>query len=86
MSLQLKLKDSAVEILMGLLQPKEMIALYMLGTGKTESEKFNNVDLIKIIIVLCEELRWTQEEKVDRDTPSENNKLLSDVSLIETED
>ena len=39
MSLQLKLKDSAVEILMGLLQPKEMIALYMLGTGKTESEK-----------------------------------------------
>ena len=86
MSLQLKLKDSAVEILMGLLQPKEMIALYMLGTGKTESQKFNNVDLIKIIIVLCEELRWTQEEKVDRDTPSENNKLLSDVSLIETED
>ena len=83
MSLQLKLKDSAVEILVGLLQPKEMIALYMLGTGETESKKFNNVDLIKIIIVLCEELRWTQEEKVDRDTPSENNKLLSDVSLIE---
>ena len=41
--------------------------------------------MIKIIIVLCEELRWTQEEKVDRDTPSENNEL-SDVGLIKTID
>ena len=80
MSLQLKLKDSAVEILMGLLQPKEMIALYMLGIGKTQSEKFNNADLIRIIIVLCEKLCWTQEEISEKDAPSED-KLRSDIGL-----
>ena len=77
MSLQLKLKDSAIEVLMGLLQPKEMIAIYLLGIGKTEPQKFHNQDLIKIIIVLCEKLCWIEDEKSD----DLSEKLLRDVDI-----
>ena len=72
MSLQLKLKNSAIEVLIGLLQPKEMIAIYLLGIGKTEPQKFDNHDLIKIIIVLCEQLCWIEDEISGGDDYSEN--------------
>ena len=58
----MKLVDSAIEVLMEELRPKEMLAIYRMATGTTRSENFENSDLLRIIHVLCNKLGWVQEE------------------------
>ena len=58
----MKLIDSAIEVLMEELKPKEMLAIYRMATGTTRSENFKNSDLLRIIHVLCNKLGWVQEE------------------------
>ena len=61
--LHLTLKESAIRVLEAELGPREMLALYKLSPVTTTSiEDFHQVDLIKIIIVLCNQLGWSVQE------------------------
>ena len=70
------LKFTAMSTLMTELQEAQIWAIFQISSSKDIPDSVNKHDLIKIIIVLCEQLCWIEDEISGRDNLSEN-KLLS---------
>ena len=62
--MKLNLKYSAIQILLAELQPLEIGAIYLMGSGCKEiPETVSKQILMNIITFLCERLGWIEEEK-----------------------
>ena len=64
-----KLKSQTAHLLLSELQPNQVLAVYMMGTGTDMPENVTKGDLIKIIGLLCQKLNWTQNEDEQDQTP-----------------
>ena len=63
MATRMKLHDFALEKLAASLRPKEMLAIYLMGSGSVVTENVTKLDLTNIILVLCKTLSWVVEDE-----------------------
>ena len=82
---KMKLKVTAIEILVTELLPAEMMAIYLMASGSAMPGKVSKEDLTKVIRILCKKLDWIEDEEDDTIIPSA---ILSQSLVIdeETED
>ena len=60
---QIKLKETAIAVLLTELHTSQMIAMYVMASGSEMPESVSKSDLTEIIFVLCRKLDWIKEEK-----------------------
>ena len=67
----MKLHDFAIEKLAAALRPKEMLAIYLMGSGSVVTENVTKLDLTNIIFVLCKTLSWVVDDDKNFVMPGE---------------
>ena len=60
---QIKLKETAIAVLLAELHTSQMVAMYVMASGSEMPESVSKSDLTEIIFVLCRKLDWIKEEK-----------------------
>ena len=68
MPVKMKLKASAIEILITELCPSEMMAIYFMGAGSKMPENVSKEDLTRIIHAVCMKLDWVEEDQANNET------------------
>ena len=79
---KMKLKVTALEILVTELLPAEMMAIYLMASGSAMPGKVSKEDLTKVIRILCKKLDWIEDEEDDTIIPSA---ILSQSLVIDEE-
>ena len=68
MAVKMKLKASAIEVLITELCPTEMMAIYFMGAGSKMPENVSKEDLTRIIHAVCMKLDWVEEDQENNET------------------
>ena len=77
---QIKLKETAIAILLKELHHSQMTAIYLLSSGAKLPESVSKTALAKIICTLCIKLNWTRKG----DENCQNNSAQTTIKLKET--
>ena len=85
MGAQIKLKETAIAILLSELHPTQMIAIYLLASGAEMPESVSKSDLTKIIYVLCTKLDWIREEPETPNTYEQTSTVDTPETLISSD-
>ena len=62
-SAKIKLKSEALHLLLDKLNANQMRAILTLGSGNQMPDEVTKLDLTIIIVVLCQQLDWIEEEE-----------------------
>ena len=74
-AVKMKLKIESIGILTNTLQPSEMGAIYLMGMGMTMPNEVTKQDLIRVISVICKELKWIEDEENKKGSEKKVSKM-----------
>ena len=84
MALKMSLKLPVIEMLTAELESRQMLAIYLMDSGREMTESVTKSDLTGIILYLCQRLGWTETSESGLSSVAPQTVIVpNDVKVLE---